>query len=84
MGKAPLRLVTARTKTHPGVWNETLECGHEVAAFANFLWDEKSHLINLEPSAKRRRCQECKEIAAALPPKKPVRAEGLPGKKRAA
>lgn len=72
MGKSPLRMIAERTSLHKNVWKEKLECGHELVTFADFYWDEKSHLINLQPTAKRRRCQECKEIALALPPRKPV------------
>lgn len=65
LGKAPLRLIASRAEVMPGkVWVEILECGHELTAYQSFLWDEKAHLINLEPSAIRRRCQECKIEAA--------------------
>lgn len=67
LGKSPLRLVSARQLAHKGCWKETLECGHEVYAFIDFFWDAKSHLILLEPSAKRRRCRACQEIALGKP-----------------
>jgi hypothetical protein len=72
LGKSPLRLVTERTPFSKAVWLEKLECGHEVYAFLEFLWDEKAHLVKFEPNAKRRRCRECKALAEALPsPRKP-------------
>jgi hypothetical protein len=60
LGHSPLRLVAKRTPVCKGVWKETLECGHIVHAYLEFLWDEKSHLVTFEPNAKRRRCHECK------------------------
>jgi hypothetical protein len=83
LGKSPLRLVLSRRITQPNVWLETLECGHEVTAYLGFLWDEKSHLVNLPPTAKRRRCQECKALALASP-KKPVQSVRSDKKERAA
>jgi hypothetical protein len=67
LGKSPLRLVLARTQVEKGIWRETLECGHEVTAFQDFLWDANGFLVELAPHAKRRRCQKCKpEVAPAL------------------
>lgn len=86
MGKAPLRLVLQRVALPLHTWQERLECGHEVITYSNFEWDEKAHLVHLTPTAKRRRCQECKAIeASALPPKKPSLSERDPqrGKKAA-
>ena len=80
LGKSPLRLVSARKLIDKGCWQETLECGHSLTTFQNFLWDEKSHLVLLDPTAKRRRCREFKAIADALlldSPRKPVQALGL-------
>ena len=48
-------------------------------AYLEFLWDEKSHLISFAPTAKRRRCNPCKQLALeleALPPKMPVESVG--------
>lgn len=90
MGKAPLRLVRARDEVMPGkVWIESLDCGHKVTAYQEFFWDDGAHLVNLEPSAIRRRCQECKAIAAqsdrsTLPPRKPVQSVTNPKRRRAA
>src|SRR5579883_2473460 len=83
MGKSPLRTVAQRVKhvtTDPNgqnatYWIETLECGHEQAAFRPFRWDD-GHLVNLEPTAKRRRCVECKAIAQGQ--KKPNQSVTLP------
>jgi hypothetical protein len=80
LGKSPLRLVSERKLIEKGVWRERLECGHTVTTFQDFLWDDKSHLVLLEPTAKRRRCRECKAIAEAAltdSPKKPVRSVTL-------
>ena len=59
LGKSPLRLVCARTEISKGCWQETLECGHQITTYLEFLWDEKAHLVTWEPNAKRRRCQKC-------------------------
>jgi hypothetical protein len=83
LGKSPLRRVLSRRETQPNIWRETLECGHDVTAYLGFLWDEKSHLVNLPPAAKRRRCQECKALALASP-KKPVQSVRSDKKERAA
>lgn len=66
MGKSPLRLVCTRTLLEKGIWNEKLECGHEVTAFQEFLWDERRCLVEFEPTAKRRRCQKCKPFVAPV------------------
>lgn len=66
LGKSPLRLVSSRTCVSKGVWQETLECGHEVTTYQAFLWDDKSNLILIEPTAKRRRCQKCKSAIAPV------------------
>jgi len=85
LGKSPLRLVARRSLVSKGVWSETLECGHEITTFQEFLWDEKSHLIMLEPTAKRRRCSECKELAQQIGPLgqsgevRCLQNDGLPG-----
>lgn len=75
MGKAPLRLVSARCEVEQGVWEETLECGHKQTAFTGFFWDDGAHLVNVPPSAKRRRCQPCKAISLGL--KKPVQSSPI-------
>ncbi|MCU1301942.1 MAG: hypothetical protein JWQ87_2226 [Candidatus Sulfotelmatobacter sp.] len=76
LGKSPLRLVSERKFIHQGCWQETLECGHVVDAFQDFLWDEKSNLVLIEPTAKRRRCQKCKPaVAAILKTKKEITAD---------
>lgn len=68
MGKAPLRLIVGREPqfvppaTQPKYWVETLECSHVQTAFPGFYWDEGGHLINVQPTAKRRRCQPCKAL----------------------
>jgi hypothetical protein len=67
LGKSPLRLISARNLIEKGIWREMLECGHSVTTFQDFRWDEKSHLVLLDPSAKRRRCRECKAIAKPKP-----------------
>jgi hypothetical protein len=86
LGKSPLRLVSDRAKLFPGCWRETLACGHSVDTFQTFLWDENAHMILLEPTAKRRRCPECKAIAdfeaSLASPKKPVQSVRLPDSKR--
>lgn len=66
LGKSPLRLVSSRTCVSKGVWQETLECGHEVTTYQKFLWDDKSNLVLIEPTAKRRRCQKCKPAVAPV------------------
>lgn len=72
LGKAPLRLVMARSpqfippSTTPKYWIETLECGHTTEAFPLSYWDEGGHLITSEPTAKRRRCQPCKQIQLGI------------------
>ena len=69
---SPLRLISARTpvsesfSTSTQTYLETLECGHQVFNYSEFHWDEKGHLINTPPKAKRRRCSECAEIQLAL------------------
>ena len=60
LGKSPLRLILSRTLVCRGCYQETLECGHSLTTYQEFLWDEKAHLVLLEPTAKRRRCHECK------------------------
>lgn len=81
LGKAPLRLITSRTKIE-NWYEETLECGHSYTAYQNFLWDEGGHLVNLEPTAKRRRCQPCK--ALELSQKKPAQSVRLGRKEKSA
>jgi hypothetical protein len=87
LGKSPLRLVLKRTLKFRGCYQETLECGHRVTTYQEFLWDDKAHLVLLEPTAKRRRCQECKAVAASSPaelpsPKKPSQSVGRDEKRR--
>lgn len=56
MGKSPLRLVAQRSRVNAGnslYWKEVLECGHAYVAYP-------SEISNAEPTAKRRRCVECK------------------------
>ena len=59
LGKSPLRLVAERTQVAKGVWNEKLECGHEVSTY-------QETLIEFTPTAKRRRCQQCKPYVAPV------------------
>jgi hypothetical protein len=77
LGKSPLRLILSRTLVCRGCYQETLECGHELTTYQEFLWDEKAHLVLLEPTAKRRRCQECKAAAAQDPTRKAVVPMGI-------
>jgi len=72
LGQSPLRLVCSRTEQCKGCYEEVLECGHRVTTFQDFVWDEKSHLVNLPMTAKRRRCHKCRDAAAIPIPRKPV------------
>jgi hypothetical protein len=86
LGKSPLRQILSRTLVCRGCYQETLDCGHRVTTYQEFLWDEKAHLVLLEPTAKRRRCHECREAAELREfpsPKKPVQSERSPRKKAA-
>ena len=67
LGKSPLRLILSRTLVCRGCYQETLECGHQLTTYQEFLWDEKAHLVLLEPTAKRRRCQQCREVSCVTP-----------------
>jgi hypothetical protein len=75
LARKPFRLVIARTllcaesAIVTKVYLEKLECGHEITSFSDFYWDETSHLINCEPKAKRRGCEECR-LALELPERK--------------
>lgn len=66
LGKSPLRLVLARTQVGKGIWEEKLECGHEVTAYQFLVEDENNRLVRPDPIAKRRRCQKCKSIVAPV------------------
>jgi hypothetical protein len=72
LGKSPLRLVVERTLIEKNLWKEKLECGHEVMAFLEFEWAQGTQLIEFAPTARRRRCRECKP---AIAPKLSTRAE---------
>jgi hypothetical protein len=68
--RKPLRLIAARTwiidpeKTiGTQIYLETLECRHQLTVFSDFRCDEKGHIVNEPPKAKRRRCQECRRSA---------------------
>lgn len=61
-GKSPLRLITKRTWHSRDSYTDTLECGHESSIqFLDFAWDEQGHVQAVQPTAKRRRCQQCKK-----------------------
>jgi hypothetical protein len=66
LGKCPLQLVVERVKVEKGVWKEKLSCGHEVTTFQEFLWDDRSALVEVEITAKRRRCPKCKPAVAPV------------------
>lgn len=83
MGKAPLRLVAKREEFggfKPGTtWLETLECGHEQIHYLDWEWKDMSYLVQRPPSAKRRRCTDCKALLAS---KKPPQSVRLPQNKK--
>lgn len=59
VGNSPLKLVVRRTWHDQHSFTDQLECGHESSLlFADFEWQD-GHPINLQPTAKRRRCQKC-------------------------
>jgi hypothetical protein len=85
MGKAPLRRIVSRTAVtfspHLSVpeykityWIEVLECGHEQIVYSNVLGP-------CEPTAVRRRCQECLAIVGK---KKPNQSAGKDSERRSA
>lgn len=62
LGKSPLRLVVKRTWHTQDSFTDVLECGHESQLqFTAFGYVEDQYLYRIQPTAKRRRCQECKE-----------------------
>lgn len=76
LGKSPLRLVVSREPrlvppaTQPSYWVETLECSHTYTAYQ---YVEAGDFFCSIPSAKRRRCVECKEaqpVSLPIPPTK--------------
>jgi RNase P subunit RPR2 len=80
LGKSPLRLVVKRRWNGTDSFVDCLECGHESQIqFVEFAWDEHGHIQKVLPTAKRRRCQECRRLLAS--PRKPMQSE-LPSPKR--
>lgn len=66
MGKNPLRLIVKRLWHSADSFSDFLECGHEVYfAVRDFDWQD-GKLVNLQPTAKRRRCKECGEFELAV------------------
>jgi len=76
LGKSPLRLIRSRTWHNESIFSDLLECGHSVRHVALFDYDELGHIVNLQPTAKRRRCQKCAEIARGA--KKPAASVVVP------
>jgi hypothetical protein len=74
LGKSPLRLIVSRRWHDLNSFTDLLECGHESWQFADFVWED-GHPITLQPTAKRRRCQEC--AALLLGQKKAVKSVRL-------
>jgi hypothetical protein len=69
MEKSPLRLIVKRTWHTPDSFTDTLACGHESQLqFLDFAWDEQGHVQRIQPTAKRRRCQQCKTAAMGAVP----------------
>jgi hypothetical protein len=65
LGKAPLRLVVKRTWHTPDSFTDTLDCGHtSPLQFTAFGYIEDQYIHRIQPTAKRRRCQTCKEAYA--------------------
>jgi hypothetical protein len=76
LGKAPLRLIVARQLVCKGAWMETLECGHRVETYQEYLLDERSTLVSVEPHERRRRCRACKpKVAPVLKTKSEIAAD---------
>jgi hypothetical protein len=79
--KNPLRQVVARTpisveldEARSTLWFlESLQCGHQIYVPLDWEWDEKAHMVERPPSAKRHRCHACGEAQLAL--KFPARKE---------
>jgi hypothetical protein len=66
LGKSPLRLVVKRTWHSRDSFTDVLECGHESQLqFTAFGYVEDQYLHRIQPTAKRRRCQECKDLAGS-------------------
>lgn len=63
--KSQLRRIVKRTWHSPHLFTDTLECGHAVRRITDFEWAD-GRLVDLAPTAKRRRCPDCKPIAPAL------------------
>jgi hypothetical protein len=60
-GKSPLRLIAKRTWHSQDCFTDTLECGHESPLqFTSFGYVEDQYIHRIAPTAKRRRCQQCK------------------------
>lgn len=60
--KSPLRLVVGRRWQNLDSFHDLLECGHESSLqFTSFGYIEDQYLHRIPPTAKRRRCQQCKE-----------------------
>jgi len=79
VGNSPLKLVVCRIWHDQKSFTDKLECGHLSALqFTEFTW-ETGKLVNLQPTAKRRRCKKC---AAALTRSEGAYVVGLPQKDR--
>lgn len=60
--KSPLRLVVGRRWQNLDSFHDLLECGHESSLqFTSFGYIEDQYLHRIPPTAKRRRCQQCKK-----------------------
>jgi hypothetical protein len=68
-GKSPLRLIAKRTWHSQDCFTDTLECGHESSLqFTSFGYVEDQYIHRIAPTAKRRRCQQCKTSAVCAVP----------------
>ena len=71
MGKSPLRLITKRTWHTSDSFTDNLECGHESSLqFLDFAGTKSVTCNELQPTAKCRRCQACKETQCGQQTKK--------------
>jgi hypothetical protein len=64
LGNSPLKLIICRTWHDFYSYTDTLECGHESRHYSDFEWQD-GRLVNLQPTAKRRRCKKCAKEAHA-------------------
>jgi hypothetical protein len=68
LGKSPLRLIVSRRWHDQDSFTDTLDCGHESSLqFTSFGYIEDQYLHRIPPTAKRRRCQQCKSLGLISP-----------------